>query len=186
MSRLIRLLFQQKFNQELPTYTLLTPDKQQNLRNLLKDYFCTLCKHLYSEHKSYQSAIRTNRNILASKGEVSNERKEKLDLMQSNFEKLFASVQAMAELLNENVPELPKDEEDSKRGIVLEIGNCSELSSQQLSFKNHLSFQMIPTNRSWIHGAMKKLKASMLISLIYEYFYRTMRQSNHHFQPNPL
>lgn len=108
---------------DLPAYTLLTSDKQHNLRNLLKDYYYTLCKHLYSEHKSYQSAIRTNRNILASKGEVSNERKEKLEMMQSNFEKLSASVQAMAELLNENMPELPKDEEDPIKGMVLENGN---------------------------------------------------------------
>lgn len=115
--------FKQKFNVELPAYTLLTSDKQQNLRNLLKDYYYTLCKHLYSEHKSYQQAIRTNRNILASKGEVSNERKEKLELMQSNFEKLSASVQAMAELLNENMPELPKDEDDPIKGMVLENGN---------------------------------------------------------------
>lgn len=114
---------QQKFNVELPKYTLLTSDKQQNLRNLLKDYYYTLCKHLYSEHKSYQQGIRANRNILASKGEVSNERKEKLELMQNNFEKLSTSVQAMAELLNENMPELPKDEEDPIKGMVLENGN---------------------------------------------------------------
>lgn len=60
---------------------------------------------------------------MASKGEVSNERKEKLELMQSNFEKLSVSVQAMAELLNENMPELPKHEEDPIKGMVLENGN---------------------------------------------------------------
>ncbi len=43
--------------------------------------------------------------------------------MQSNFEKLSASVQLMAELLNENMPELPKDEEDPIKGMVLENGN---------------------------------------------------------------
>lgn len=130
------MFVQQKFNVELPTYALLTSDKQQNLRNLLKDYYYTLCKHLYSEHKSLQVAIRTNRNILASKGEVSNERKEKLELMQSNFEKLSVSVQAMAELLNENIPELPKDEEDPIKGMVLENGNIKMFHVLHLLLNN--------------------------------------------------
>lgn len=110
-------------------FALLTADKQHNLRNLLKDYYYTLCKHLYAEHKSYQQTVRTNRNILASKGEVSNERKEKLELMQSNYEKLSVSVLAMAELVNENLPDLPKDEEDPIKGMVLENGNSHTIKT---------------------------------------------------------
>lgn len=106
---------------QLPVSTLLAPDKQQNLRNLLRDYYTSLCKYVKTEHKSYQSAQRVNRNIMESKGEISNERKEKLELMQGNFEKLITSVQQMSDLLNEPMPELPKDEEATKSGIVLDM-----------------------------------------------------------------
>lgn len=106
---------------QMPASTLLAPDKQQNLRNLLKDYYTSLSKYLKAEHKSYQTAQRINRNIMESKGEISNERKEKLELMQGNFEKLIGSVQQMSDLLNEPMPDLPKDEEATKSGIVLDM-----------------------------------------------------------------
>lgn len=56
--------------------------------------------------------------------------------MQSNFEKLSASVQAMAELLNENMPELPKDEEDPIKGMVLENGKFNLIRRMKFVYKN--------------------------------------------------
>lgn len=90
---------------------MLNPDRQQNLKNLLKDYYTCLVKHLKIEHKEYQSALRLHKKILESKGEVSSDRKEKLEALQSSFEKLIASAQSMSDLLNETLPELPKDEQ---------------------------------------------------------------------------
>ena len=75
-------LLQKYTEYTLPVSTLLAPDKQHNLRNLLKDYYASLCKYLKSEHKSLKTAQRINRNIMESKGEISTERKEKLELMQ--------------------------------------------------------------------------------------------------------
>lgn len=105
----------------IPVSTLLAADKQQNLRNLLRDYYQALCRHVKQEHKNFSAATRVNRKLMESKGEVSTDRKEKLELMQSNFEKLMGSVQTMSDLLNEPMPELPKDEEVAKSGMVLDM-----------------------------------------------------------------
>lgn len=105
----------------LPMSTLLAPDKQQNLRNLLRDYFHSLCKYLRSEHKSLQSEHRVSRKLMETKGEVSTDRREKLELMQGNYDKLMTSIQTMADLLNEPMPDLPRDEEADKSGIVLDM-----------------------------------------------------------------
>lgn len=107
--------------QPLPMSTLLAPDKQQNLRNLLRDYFHSLCKYLRSEHKALQSEHRVSRKLMETKGEVSTDRREKLELMQGNYDKLMTSIQTMADLLNEPMPDLPRDEEADKSGIVLDM-----------------------------------------------------------------
>lgn len=119
-----------KLNVQLPTSSLLSPDKQQNLKNLLKDYYQSLCKHLKREHKELQAAESTNRRIMESKGELSTERKEKLELIQLNFEKFYSSAQILSDLLNEALPDLPKDVEVSTGGIILDGGD--EFSDYQL------------------------------------------------------
>lgn len=106
---------------ELPSSTLLTSDRQQNLKNLLKDYYTCLVKHLKTEHKEYQSALRLHKKILESKGEVSSDRKEKLEQLQTSFDKLLSSAQTMSDLLNETLPELPKDEQAQSGGVVLDM-----------------------------------------------------------------
>ena len=35
-----------RFDMKIPTSDWLPPDKQQNVKNLLKDYYSSLCKHL--------------------------------------------------------------------------------------------------------------------------------------------
>lgn len=105
----------------LPSSALLAPDKQQNLRNLLRDYYASLCRHLVAEHKQLMGAQRVSRKLMATKGEVSSERRERLELQQANFDKLLASIQTMADLLDERMAELPVDEEAQRGGIVLDM-----------------------------------------------------------------
>lgn len=70
--------------------------------------------------------LRLNRKILESKGEVSNDRKERQEILQNNYEKLFSSAQTMSDLLNEPLPELPKDEQVQTGGVVLEADDTNE------------------------------------------------------------
>lgn len=95
-----------KHSVTVPSSNLLPSDKQQNLRNLLKDYYQTLFEHLKNEHKQLQYAEKSRRRMLESKGEVSNDKKEQIEMLQNNYEKLLSSTQTMADLLNESLPEL--------------------------------------------------------------------------------
>lgn len=62
---------------------------------------------------------------MESKGEVSNDRKEKQDILQNNFEKLLSSAQVMSDLLNEPLPDLPKDEQIQGGGVVMDMSEES-------------------------------------------------------------
>lgn len=117
-----------KYDTKVPSSTLLAPDRQQNLRNLLKDYYNGLAKHLKAEHKAYQAAMRLNKKIMESKGELSAERKEKLEALQNSYEKLMASTQTLSDLLNEPMPELPIDEQTQIGGVVLDVTDDSNES----------------------------------------------------------
>uniref|UniRef100_U5EXL6 Putative nonsense-mediated mrna decay 2 protein n=1 Tax=Corethrella appendiculata TaxID=1370023 RepID=U5EXL6_9DIPT len=109
-----------KYSIELPKSNLLPADKQQNLKNLLKDYYLSLCEHLKSEHKQLQHAEKSKRKMMESKGEISSDKKEQLEMIQNSFEKLLASTQQMSDFLNEEMPELLKEVEAPIEGSVLE------------------------------------------------------------------
>ena len=101
----------EKLNVPIPKSKLLSPDKQQNVRLLLRDYYNSLCKHLLKEHKDLQAFEKQNRKILQTRGELSAERKEKLEALQLSYERLLTSVQNFSDTLDEPMPELPVDTE---------------------------------------------------------------------------
>lgn len=47
------------------------------VRQMLRDYYASLCKHLLREHRDLSEAEKLNRRILLTKGEVHQERQEK-------------------------------------------------------------------------------------------------------------
>ncbi|KAK2583922.1 hypothetical protein KPH14_001186 [Odynerus spinipes] len=101
----------EKLNIPIPKSKLLSPDKQQNVRFLLRDYYNSLCKHLLKEHKELQAFEKQNRKILQTRGELSAERKEKLEALQVSYERLLNGVQSFSDTLDEPIPELPIDNE---------------------------------------------------------------------------
>ncbi|XP_063980636.1 regulator of nonsense transcripts 2 [Diachasmimorpha longicaudata] len=101
----------EKLNISIPKSKLLSSDKQQNVRTLLRDYYNSLCKHLLKEHKDMQAFEKQNRKILQTRGELSAERKEKFEALQLSYERLMTCVQNFSETLDENIPELPVDSE---------------------------------------------------------------------------
>lgn len=108
-----------KYEITIPKSNFLPPEKQQALRGLLKQYFKTLSNHLLTEHQEIQTISRGIRKALESKGEVSEERKEKCELMQQQFEKFLTSAQTLSDLINESLPDLPVDKEEIA-GTVLD------------------------------------------------------------------
>jgi regulator of nonsense transcripts 2 len=125
------ILLSKKYNiSQLPNSTLLPADKQQNLRNLLRDYHQSVCRHLKIEHKELQAAERSKRKAMEARGEISNDKREQLETLTSNYEKLLQSTITFSDLLNENMPELPKEPELPNEGSIIE--NIDDLNEAKL------------------------------------------------------
>lgn len=57
-------LLAEKYEQELTQSTFLPAERQKACRNLLKEYFSSLCKHLLRDHKELKNMDKQNRKIL--------------------------------------------------------------------------------------------------------------------------
>lgn len=119
-----------KFEMPIPNSEFLTPEKQQNLKNLLKDYYTALVKHVKRQHKELMDAERSNLNMMSSKGEVPEDKRERLEHLQSSFEKLLSSTQVLSDLLNEQMPDFPKAVEMNEGGVILD--SADGITDQEL------------------------------------------------------
>uniref|UniRef100_A0A1B6LDI7 Regulator of nonsense transcripts 2 n=1 Tax=Graphocephala atropunctata TaxID=36148 RepID=A0A1B6LDI7_9HEMI len=111
-----------KYNISIPRSSMLPPEKQKNVRSLLKEYYASLCKHLLKEHGEMQAFERQNRRILQTKGELSAERKERGDALAALFQKLLNGTLNFAEALDEDVPALPEEKSSRGDGDLLSVG----------------------------------------------------------------
>lgn len=102
-----------KYNIPIPKSDFLATDRQKGLLSLLKDYYKSLAEHCIRDHKALQNLEKQNRQMLISKGELSDKRKEKYEQAQIAFQKLWSSTQQMADILDEDLPEVPPDSPDS-------------------------------------------------------------------------
>lgn len=109
-----------KYNVEVPKSGFLSADKQLNLRTMLKGYFKALCKHVQAEQAALMNMTKNIRRTMECKGEISQEKREKCELMQASFDKLLTSAQSLSELLGEPLPELTKETECCNPGTVIE------------------------------------------------------------------
>lgn len=119
----------EKYNIPIPKNPFLQPEKQQNVKALLKDYFQSISKHLIRDHREMQEFEKQNRRILQTKGEVSQERKEKLESMHIAFDKFLASAQSFAEVLDEDMPELKAQSVSKDDEVSTPIICCKGLQS---------------------------------------------------------
>ena len=108
-----------RFSLAVPIPTLLSPDKQRPVRNILTEYHSCLVAYLLNIHKELALAERANRRQLMTRGEVSDERKEKAEKLSQEFERLKGLTEQMAESMGEEMVEMPKletekDEEDEQ------------------------------------------------------------------------
>ncbi|ESN94504.1 hypothetical protein HELRODRAFT_189416 [Helobdella robusta] len=114
-------ILSEKFNIEVPHSSFLKKDRQKACRVLLKDYYNSLANHVIQECKLIRSQDKQNKKIIQTKGELSAERKEKYELMQSTFQKLHSNAIVFADFLDQPPLELPteelKSEEDSFMGV---------------------------------------------------------------------
>ncbi|KAJ8384332.1 hypothetical protein AAFF_G00205850 [Aldrovandia affinis] len=99
----------EKFALAFPPSEIINAEKQQPFQNLLREYFTSLTKHLKKDHRELQNIERQNRRILHSKGELSEDRHKQYEEFATSYQKLLANTQSLADLLDENMPELPQD-----------------------------------------------------------------------------
>ncbi|KAA8580103.1 hypothetical protein FQN60_005936 [Etheostoma spectabile] len=99
----------EKFGLGFPPSEIISTEKQQPFQNLLREYFTSLTKHLKKDHRELQNIERQNRRILHSKGELSEDRHKQYEEFATSYQKLLANTQSLADLLDENMPELPVD-----------------------------------------------------------------------------
>ncbi|KAG2459907.1 regulator of nonsense transcripts 2 isoform X1 [Polypterus senegalus] len=99
----------EKFNLCFPPSEIISSEKQQPFQNLLREYFTSLTKHLKKDHRELQNIERQNRRILHSKGELSEDRHKQYEEFATSYQKLLTNTQSLADLLDENMPELPQD-----------------------------------------------------------------------------
>lgn len=76
-----------KLELPVPQSQVLTADKKQNVKSLLREYYNSLCKHLLKEYKDLQFFEKQNKKILQTKGELSTERKDKLEALQLSYDR---------------------------------------------------------------------------------------------------
>lgn len=97
------------FKMAVPKSEFLPRERQKNVRQLLKDYFTSLTKHLFQDYKDLQHVEQHNRRLLQTRGELSQERVQLAENLAIGLSKLLVNAQQMAELLDEPLPELPQD-----------------------------------------------------------------------------
>ncbi|XP_051911526.1 regulator of nonsense transcripts 2 [Hippocampus zosterae] len=98
-----------KYGLAFPPSEIISAEKQQPFQNLLREYFTSLAKHLKKDHRELQNIERQNRRILHSKGELSEDRHKQYEEFATSYQKLLANTQSLADLLDENMPDLPQD-----------------------------------------------------------------------------
>ncbi|XP_074649802.1 regulator of nonsense transcripts 2-like [Tubulanus polymorphus] len=119
LARKIRML-SEKFATPVPRSQVLVADRQKACRNLIKDYYVSLSKHLVAEHKNLKNMERQNRKTLHMKGELTTERKEKFEAAQSAWQKLQSNAAQFADILDEDLPEFAEEENAENDGLGLD------------------------------------------------------------------
>ncbi|ELU05692.1 hypothetical protein CAPTEDRAFT_168822 [Capitella teleta] len=111
LPRKYRLLSEQ-YGLTVPMSTVLRAERQKACRQLLKDYFSSVSKHLLKEHRRFRDLKRQNDKWYQTKGEVSDDKRAQEEAAKSTFEKLLSNVQNLSDLLDEDMPTLPEDRQD--------------------------------------------------------------------------
>ncbi|KAB7493972.1 Regulator of nonsense transcripts 2 [Armadillidium nasatum] len=129
-------LASEKFGVNLPKSDFLPAERQKNVRSLMKEYFSTLIKHLFRDHKELQKAEQQNMRILQTRGELTEDRKSLTENLSASLSKLLSNSNILADLLDEDLPEMPslksnEEEESLVEGFVGE-GEKGEGFSQNI------------------------------------------------------
>ena len=75
---------------------LIPAQRQREFREILHKYFSSVRDHMIKEHKAMHQRERRNRDIIISKGEISEERRVENEAAQKAYDKLLTSTSTLA------------------------------------------------------------------------------------------
>lgn len=116
----------------IPQSTLLTPERQKVLLNMMQDYLTTLVSRIQREKRLLRHMDMQNRKQLMSRGEVSAERKEQFDQTSIALSKLVSSAQQFADLIGQPFPDLPSDPID----VMSEFADMTVTEGMSIEISN--------------------------------------------------
>ncbi|ESP01156.1 hypothetical protein LOTGIDRAFT_139905, partial [Lottia gigantea] len=155
-------LLAEKYNKEIPRSTMLIPKRQGPCRNLLKEYYTSLCSHLTKDHKQLKTMEKHNLRMLITKGEVSNERKEQYETAQAAYIKLYNAT-SIFDLLDEDMPDLPEEVKVNGEDGLFDIFNATggefQLEGDVSLFEDEDTrtfYETLPDLKAFIPGILYK------------------------------
>lgn len=116
-------LLSEKYSVQIPKSDFLPSDRQKAVNVLLRDYYKSLCTHVINDHKTLKKQEKQIIKSLKMRGEVSKEKKEKFEASQLDWQKLWSSTQQFADILDQDLPELPPDTLDAEDSEELNLMN---------------------------------------------------------------
>ena len=117
---------------KIPNATLLPPDKQKNVKALLKDYYVSAADHLVKLAKDIARIDRRNKEILMTKGDLDADKKDQLSNLQLLFDKLSSNTETLADLLGEDMPDLTIRLESEARSDDEDLDNQEDGEEDKL------------------------------------------------------
>ncbi|KAK6176702.1 hypothetical protein SNE40_014951 [Patella caerulea] len=157
-------LLAEKYGKEIPRSRMLPPKRQGPCRNLLKDYYTSLCNHLTKDHKKLKTMEKQNRRMLITKGEVSTERREVYEAAHGAYQKLYTATATFVDLLDEDMPDLPEEEikldgDESFFDIFSATGGEFQLEGDITLFEDEDTrtfYETLPDLKAFIPGILYK------------------------------
>lgn len=99
---------------DFPVLDVVSSDHKSLFLCIFREYYENMTKFLVAMHKDLQNRDRQNQQTIGLKGELTVERKEAYEKAQKVYEKLLASTTSLAEFLDEEMPDLPEDEQQER------------------------------------------------------------------------
>lgn len=147
----------EKYNREIPVSPILPKERKKGCRNLMGEYYTTLCKHLVADHKNLKNQEKQNRKTLMTKGELSAERKERYEESYNNYQKLYSNTAVFVDLMDEDMPDLPEEENKDDDG-GLDIYN--PLKNLEFQYEGDMCLWEDEETRT-LYESLPDLKASI-------------------------
>lgn len=97
----------QKYNRELPRSDLIPNKRQEMLKNHLCEYYQSLIRYFRNLHTELDDLMSRNKKIYKSKGDLTKDTRELVEIKYSECQKVQNVLQQLADLLGESAPSIP-------------------------------------------------------------------------------